>query len=62
MNSLPITLRATQEFLTFFDAVRFCKYLALLYKRTELKPKIKNEQLLVLLKRDRFGTALRDTA
>ena len=53
--------RAAREFLTFFDTIRFCRYLALLDERTESKSKIKNEQLLVSLKRDRFGNALSDT-
>ena len=34
-----------REFLTFFDTIRFCRYLALLDERTESKCKIKNERL-----------------
>ena len=53
--------RAAREFLTFFDTIRFCRYLALLDGRTESKSKIKNERLLFSLRRDRFGNALSDT-
>ena len=38
--------RAARKFLTFFDTIRFCRYLALLDGRTESKSKIKNERLL----------------
>ena len=54
--------RAAREFLTFFDTIRFCRYLASLDGRTESKSKIKNERLLFSLRRDRFGNALSDTA
>ena len=47
--------------LSYFDTIRFCKYLALLDERTELKFKIKNERLLVSLRCDHFGNALSDT-
>ena len=53
--------RAAREFLTFFATIRFCRYQALLDGRTKSKPKIKNERLLVSLRRDRFGNALSDT-
>ena len=53
--------RAAREFLTFFDTIRFCRYLALLDERTKSKWKNKNERLLALLRRDRFGNALGDT-
>ena len=43
------------------DTIRFCRYLALLDKRTESIFKIKNERLLVSLTLDRFGNALSDT-
>ena len=49
------------EFLTFFDTIRFSRYLALLDERTESKSKIKNERLLFSLRCDRFGNALSDT-
>ena len=52
---------AVREFLTFFDTIRFCRYLTLLDGRTESKSKIKNERLLFSLRRDRFGNALSDT-
>ena len=52
---------AAREILTFFDTIRFRKYLALLDGRTESKSKIKNERLLFSLRRDRFGNALGDT-
>ena len=53
--------RAVREFLTFFDTIRFCRYLVLLIGKTESKSKIKNERLLFSLRRDRFGNALRNT-
>ena len=53
--------RAAHEFLTFFDTIRFYRYLALLEERTKSKWKNKNERLLALLRRDRFGNALGDT-
>ena len=53
--------RVAREFLTFFDTIIFCRYLALLDERTESKSKIKNERLLFSLRRDRFGNALSDT-
>ena len=53
--------RAAGEFLTFFDTIRFCRYVALLDGRTESKFKIKNERLLFSLRRDRFGNVLRNT-
>ena len=53
--------RAARKFLTFFDTIRFCRYLALLDERTKSKSKIKNERLLFSLTRDRFGNALSDT-
>ena len=53
--------RAACEFLTFFNTIRFRRYLALLDGRTESKSKIKNERLLFSLTRDRFGNALSDT-
>ena len=53
--------RAAGEFLTFFDTIRCCRYLALLDERTESKCKIINERLLASLRRDRFGNALSDT-
>ena len=37
---------AALEFLTLFDKIRFCRYLALLHGRTESKSKSKNECLL----------------
>ena len=48
---------AAREFLTFFDTIRFCSYLALpvLDARTKSKSKIKNKRLLASLRRDRFG-------
>ena len=52
---------AAREFLTFFDTIRFCRYLALLDERTKSKCKIKNERLLASLRLDRFGNALSDT-
>ena len=52
--------RATRKFLTFFDTIRFCRYLTLLDERTESKFKIKNERLLASLTRDRLGNALGD--
>ena len=51
---------AAREFLTFFDTIRFCRYLALLDGRTESKSKINNERLLFSLRRDRFSNALCD--
>ena len=53
--------QATRRFLTFFDTIRFCRYLALLDERTKSKWKNKNERLLALLRRDCFGNALDDT-
>ena len=53
--------RATRKFLTFFDAIRSCRYRALLGGRTESKFKIKNERLVFSLRRDRFGNALSNT-
>ena len=47
---------------TFFDTIRFCRYLALLDEQTDSKSKIKNVRLLAALRRDRFGNALGDTA
>ena len=43
--------RAARDFLTFFDTIRFCRYLALLDGRTESTSKIKNERLLASLTR-----------
>ena len=53
--------RAARKFLTFFNTIRFCRYLALFDERTKSKWKNKNERLLALLRRDRFGNALGDT-
>ena len=53
--------QAARKFLTFFGTIRFCRYLALLDERTKSKWKNKNERLLALLRRDRFGNALGDT-
>ena len=53
--------RAARKFPTFFDTIRFCRYQALLDERTKSKWKNKNERLLALLRRDRFGNALGDT-
>ena len=52
---------AARKFLTFFNTIRFCRYLALPNKRTELKSKIEIKQLLGSLKRDHLGNALGDT-
>ena len=52
--------RAASEFLIFFNTIIFCRYLALLDKRTQSKSKIKNDRLLVSFRRDRFGNALSD--
>ena len=59
MYGLPKTHKEG-EFLTFFDTIRFCRYLGLLDRRTESKSKIKNERLLFSLRCDRFGNALSD--
>ena len=54
--------RAAREFLTFFDTVRFCRFLALVDERTESKCRIKNKRLLVSCRRNRFGNALNNTS
>ena len=49
------------KFLTFFNTIRFYRYLALLEGQTESKLKMKYERLLFSLRRDCFGNALSDT-
>ena len=43
-----------------FDTIRLCRYLAELDERTERKTKSKRDRLIMILRRKRFGTALRD--
>ena len=49
-----------REFLSLFDIIRLCRYLAKLNERTERKTKSKHAQLIMILRRKRFGTALID--
>ena len=53
--------RAARKFLTFFDTIRFCRYLALLDGGTESNSKIKHQRLLFSLRRDRLGNAFSGT-
>ena len=49
-----------REFLSMFDTIRLCRYLAELDERTERKTKSKHDRLIMILRRKRFGTALSD--
>ena len=53
--------RAAGEFKTFFDTVRFCRYLALLEETTESKSTIKNKRQLISFGSNCFGNAPSDT-
>ena len=52
---------AARKFLNSLTQSRFCRYLALVDKRTKSKWKNKNERLFALLRCDHFGNALSDT-
>ena len=50
----------TRKYLSMFDTIRLCRYLAELDERTERKTKSKHDQLIMILRRKRFDTALSD--
>ena len=64
MRTLRAAYRAywtkAREFLSMFDTIRLCRYLAELDERTEQKTKSKHDRLIMILRRKRFGTALSD--
>ena len=53
-------LDKTRKFLSLFDIIRLCRYLAELNEQTEPKTKSKHDQLIMILRCKRFGTALSD--
>ena len=49
-----------REFLSVFNTIRLCRYLAELDERNERKTKSKHDRLIMIHRRKRFGTVLSD--
>lgn len=60
-RAYQIHWRAARDFLSFFDMIRFCKYLSILDERTQRKASNQHLHQLASLKSKRFGNALSDT-
>ena len=51
-------LCTTCQFFSFFDKIRFYRYLAMIEEKTSMKIHNRNESLLAILKKKRFGNML----
>ena len=62
LHSLPgLYWSKAREYLSLFDIIRLCRYLAELNEQTEQKTKSKHNQLITIFRRKRFGAALSES-
>ena len=60
-DKLRALWQEVRQFLSFFDFIRFCRYIATIGERKERELSIKNERKLKLLFQQRFGNMANQT-